>query len=171
MYCSKGYDNGSISAIILGVCQRSARVRTSSLDGASAVKLWLSRLPMMLSLVLLTACRGQETQEAKLARLWKEDGKACDKFAYDRQAARDLLAYDPEADLNKTARERREEGQERFANLRVKMRVMAAEMEEDTKACLRGRGWTREVVDELTERDRVRRRNEADQRERERKSR
>ena len=108
--------------------------------------------------------------EDKLTKAWNEDFKECEQFAFRRDEARKLLAYDPEADLNKTAEQKAAESQRELDTLDARQQAAMRRWEADTKACLRGLGWSREGVDERIEKDQVRRLNEAKERERERKA-
>jgi hypothetical protein len=101
-------------------------------------------------LLLLSACRGEETHEAKIAQLWKEDSKACDKYASDRQKARELLAYDPEAP--------RRTGFETAEERRVRVSEVLELSKSDREACLRAQGWSEYAIEELTQIDRSNRR-------------
>src|SRR5213594_2365479 len=78
----------------------------------------------LLSCVPLAGCR-EETHEERRARLWKEDSKVCDKFASERYKARELLAYNPEDNLEPLGQQ--------IAESERRLRGLDAKMEEMTR--------------------------------------
>lgn len=85
--------------------------------------------------------------------MWKEDSKVCERFAHERNKARELLAHDPEDNL-KSREERRAELEQRRMNFDANMRETMRVWKEDRHACLRGEGWTDDSISELETKDR-----------------
>lgn len=99
-------------------------------------------------LLLLLGCRS-ETHDERRMRMWKEDFKACDKFASDRYKARELLAYDPEDYLRKSPEQRLADSEQRLRNVETDMGEKMQVWKFDRHACLRGQLWTDESIEEL----------------------
>ena len=96
----------------------------------------------------------EEQRLAERTKMWKEDFKACDKFASRRKQARELLAYDPEAESKKTRQEQYDEASRALDNLDVKYKEWGRVWEADRRSCLRAEGWKDEWIDELEAKDR-----------------
>lgn len=77
--------------------------------------------------------------------IWREDFKACDRFAIKREEARELLAYDPEATQVERSRESERALKDFMKDLPDKMKRWDA----DRRACLRGRDWKDEWIDDM----------------------
>jgi hypothetical protein len=130
------------------------------------VKRWLSLLLVLVSLALVIGWprneateeqRAEKREEKRLeerAKMWKEDFKACDKFASRRKDARRLLAYDPETESKKTLQEQLDESRRAIENLTKNLEETTRLWEADRRACLRGEGWKDEWIDELEANDR-----------------
>lgn len=113
----------------------------------------------MLCCLSIAGC-GEETPEEKRAKLWKEDFKACEKFAFDRWKARELLEYNPEDNLKPYDQQlaesiRRREG---------RTNRMLFFLEVDRRTCLRGQSWSDESIWELTKKEEAQRVKEANER-------
>jgi hypothetical protein len=95
------------------------------------------------------AAMREERRLEERAKMWREDFKACDRFASRRDDARKLLAHDPEAESKKTPQEKLADSMTALKNLDVQMNATARLWEADRRACLRGEGWKDEWIDEL----------------------
>jgi hypothetical protein len=129
---------------------------------------WPWLLLILVSLALVFGWPRQEPTEEQLialreerrleerAKMWREDFKACDRFASRRDDARKLLALDPEAESKKTPEEKLADSTNALKNLDVQLNATARLWEADRRACLRGEGWKDEWIDELEAKDRER---------------
>jgi uncharacterized protein HemX len=104
--------------------------------------------------------RPAPSREEVRLKMWEQDSKACDRFASERHKARELLAYNPEASL-KSLDEQMAESEANLSGLDEKLKRDMALWEADVKACLRGRFWPNESIEELTAKDHARRIAEA----------
>lgn len=96
--------------------------------------------------VLTVGCRREETHDERRMRMWREDFKVCDRFAIKREEARELLAYNPEA----TQVERARESERALKDLMKDLPDKGKRWDADRRACLRGRDWKDEWIDDMT---------------------
>lgn len=134
---------------------------------------WPWFLLILVSLELVFGWPRQEPTEEQLAALreerrleerakqWREDFRACDRFASRRDDARKLLALDPEAESKKSFEQKAAESLRALENIDVSQKEMMRRWEADRRACLRGEGWKDEQIDELEAKDREERNNKA----------
>ena len=79
-------------------------------------------------------------------RTWRYDFKECDRFAIRREEARALLAYDPEASHEEKSREI----ERQLREMKKDLEEMTQRLNIDLRACLRGRDWKDEWIDDMT---------------------